>query len=293
MVFLSIEIVMWFFFSLISFACVLILVETPHPGGNVTWLVASIFTPPPHFAMVTITSPPPPIPPPPPHPSPRSLSLVWLAWIKVPMMHGATTSTVSSASTPVTNVPFAESAASNQVCPFILGFLFCFNLRFLDLCPHMSRHDHSPFTVKSTSYISIHTVCVHTFHSFVSLFNETKVSKWKTASKKSFNFISRWQISCGSYQTFLMHLWSSVVFSVCLCLHCWDLCRLYICGVALQSTSLYSISEFQFLTKCPRSNHCPHSLLFCTLCITCNKKYCITFIQNLNAFELSVLYQSY
>ncbi|XP_069550537.1 muscleblind-like protein 3 isoform X1 [Brachyistius frenatus] len=32
----------------------------------------------------------------------------------VPMMHGATTSTVSSASTPVTNVPFAESAASNQ-----------------------------------------------------------------------------------------------------------------------------------------------------------------------------------
>ncbi|XP_022615966.1 muscleblind-like protein 3 isoform X2 [Seriola lalandi dorsalis] len=33
----------------------------------------------------------------------------------VPMMHGATTSTVSSASTPVTNVPFAESAASNQI----------------------------------------------------------------------------------------------------------------------------------------------------------------------------------
>uniref|UniRef100_A0A8B9H1N6 Muscleblind-like splicing regulator 3 n=1 Tax=Astyanax mexicanus TaxID=7994 RepID=A0A8B9H1N6_ASTMX len=32
----------------------------------------------------------------------------------VPMMHGATTSTVSSATTPVTNVPFAESAASNQ-----------------------------------------------------------------------------------------------------------------------------------------------------------------------------------
>uniref|UniRef100_A0A3Q2QR48 Muscleblind-like splicing regulator 3 n=2 Tax=Fundulus heteroclitus TaxID=8078 RepID=A0A3Q2QR48_FUNHE len=32
----------------------------------------------------------------------------------VPMMHGAT-STVSSASTPVTNVPFAESAASNQL----------------------------------------------------------------------------------------------------------------------------------------------------------------------------------
>ncbi|XP_047013126.1 muscleblind-like protein 3 isoform X1 [Ictalurus punctatus] len=35
----------------------------------------------------------------------------------VPMMHGATTSTVSSATTPVTNVPFAESAASNQTLP--------------------------------------------------------------------------------------------------------------------------------------------------------------------------------
>uniref|UniRef100_A0A8C2XKD2 Muscleblind-like splicing regulator 3 n=1 Tax=Cyclopterus lumpus TaxID=8103 RepID=A0A8C2XKD2_CYCLU len=34
-----------------------------------------------------------------------------------PMMHGATTSTVSSASTQVTNVPFAESAASNQTPP--------------------------------------------------------------------------------------------------------------------------------------------------------------------------------
>ncbi|XP_035506586.1 muscleblind-like protein 3 isoform X5 [Scophthalmus maximus] len=33
------------------------------------------------------------------------------------MMHGATTSSVSSASTPVTNVPFAESAASNQQSP--------------------------------------------------------------------------------------------------------------------------------------------------------------------------------
>uniref|UniRef100_A0A672GG21 Muscleblind-like protein 3 n=1 Tax=Salarias fasciatus TaxID=181472 RepID=A0A672GG21_SALFA len=44
-----------------------------------------------------------------------------------PMMHGATTSTVSSASTPVTNVPFAESAASNQVCSFIsVLFLFQF-----------------------------------------------------------------------------------------------------------------------------------------------------------------------
>ncbi|XP_058505836.1 muscleblind-like protein 3 isoform X4 [Solea solea] len=32
----------------------------------------------------------------------------------VPMMHGAATSNVSSASTPVTTVPFAESAASNQ-----------------------------------------------------------------------------------------------------------------------------------------------------------------------------------
>uniref|UniRef100_A0A3B5MBC5 Muscleblind-like splicing regulator 3 n=1 Tax=Xiphophorus couchianus TaxID=32473 RepID=A0A3B5MBC5_9TELE len=43
----------------------------------------------------------------------------------VPMMHGAT-STVSSASTPVTNVPFAESAASNQVCSFI-SVLFYFS----------------------------------------------------------------------------------------------------------------------------------------------------------------------
>ncbi|XP_076015770.1 muscleblind-like protein 3 isoform X3 [Genypterus blacodes] len=34
--------------------------------------------------------------------------------LSVPMMHGATSSTVSSASTPVTNVPFAESAASTQ-----------------------------------------------------------------------------------------------------------------------------------------------------------------------------------
>uniref|UniRef100_A0A672NUQ5 Muscleblind-like splicing regulator 3 n=1 Tax=Sinocyclocheilus grahami TaxID=75366 RepID=A0A672NUQ5_SINGR len=42
----------------------------------------------------------------------------------VPMMHGATTSTVSSAATPVTNVPFAESATSNQVCPFILASPF-------------------------------------------------------------------------------------------------------------------------------------------------------------------------
>lgn len=40
---------------------------------------------------------------------------------KVPMMHGASTSTVSSTTTPITNVPFAESAASNQVCPLILA----------------------------------------------------------------------------------------------------------------------------------------------------------------------------
>ncbi|XP_018598774.1 muscleblind-like protein 3 isoform X5 [Scleropages formosus] len=42
----------------------------------------------------------------------------------VAMMHGATPSTVSSATTPVTNVPFADTPASNQVCPFIwLSFL--------------------------------------------------------------------------------------------------------------------------------------------------------------------------
>ncbi|XP_076877353.1 muscleblind-like protein 3 isoform X2 [Brachyhypopomus gauderio] len=35
----------------------------------------------------------------------------------VPMMHGATTSTVSSATTPVTNVPFADSASTNQTPP--------------------------------------------------------------------------------------------------------------------------------------------------------------------------------
>uniref|UniRef100_A0A8C9RMM7 Muscleblind like splicing regulator 3 n=1 Tax=Scleropages formosus TaxID=113540 RepID=A0A8C9RMM7_SCLFO len=42
----------------------------------------------------------------------------------IAMMHGATPSTVSSATTPVTNVPFADTPASNQVCPFIwLSFL--------------------------------------------------------------------------------------------------------------------------------------------------------------------------
>uniref|UniRef100_A0A4W5QYD4 Muscleblind-like splicing regulator 3 n=1 Tax=Hucho hucho TaxID=62062 RepID=A0A4W5QYD4_9TELE len=49
------------------------------------------------------------------HPHSRLLSAPGFT---VPMMHGATTSTVSSASTPVTNVPFAESAASNQVCRY-------------------------------------------------------------------------------------------------------------------------------------------------------------------------------
>uniref|UniRef100_A0A8C6UCJ7 Muscleblind-like splicing regulator 3 n=1 Tax=Neogobius melanostomus TaxID=47308 RepID=A0A8C6UCJ7_9GOBI len=39
----------------------------------------------------------------------------------VPMMHGSTT-TVSSASTPVTNVSFAESAVSNQVCSLIPNY---------------------------------------------------------------------------------------------------------------------------------------------------------------------------
>ncbi|XP_048032626.1 muscleblind-like protein 3 isoform X2 [Megalobrama amblycephala] len=41
----------------------------------------------------------------------------YLSGHPVPMMHGATTSTVSSATTPVTNVPFAESATSNQTPP--------------------------------------------------------------------------------------------------------------------------------------------------------------------------------
>uniref|UniRef100_A0A8C4HU72 Muscleblind-like splicing regulator 3 n=1 Tax=Dicentrarchus labrax TaxID=13489 RepID=A0A8C4HU72_DICLA len=54
-------------------------------------------------------------------------------YIYFPMMHGATTSTVSSASTPVTNVPFAESAASNQVCSFI-SVLFYFSSRGSESC---------------------------------------------------------------------------------------------------------------------------------------------------------------
>lgn len=78
-----------------------------------------------HIIPVPPPLPSPPRPFPPPRPYPRPLSFVWLARIKVPMMHGATTSTVSSASTPVTNVPFAESAASNQVCSFI-SVLFWF-----------------------------------------------------------------------------------------------------------------------------------------------------------------------
>lgn len=58
---------------------------------------------------------------PPPLHLPPSLVSCLTRLKKVPMMHGATTSTVSSATTPVTNVPFAESATSNQVCPFILA----------------------------------------------------------------------------------------------------------------------------------------------------------------------------
>uniref|UniRef100_A0A8C7CTM0 Muscleblind-like splicing regulator 3 n=1 Tax=Oncorhynchus kisutch TaxID=8019 RepID=A0A8C7CTM0_ONCKI len=76
----------------------------------------------------------------------------------VPMMHGATTSTVSSASTPVTNVPFAESASSNQVCPFILGSLFGFYLygvRSLAIKTQIFYH-----------LIYIHTVCVSHFTFF-------------------------------------------------------------------------------------------------------------------------------
>ncbi|KAL4648281.1 muscleblind-like protein 3 isoform X1 [Arapaima gigas] len=41
----------------------------------------------------------------------------------VPMMHGAAPSTVSSATTPVTNVPFADAPTSNQVWPLHLAFL--------------------------------------------------------------------------------------------------------------------------------------------------------------------------
>uniref|UniRef100_A0A3B5MBE2 Muscleblind-like splicing regulator 3 n=1 Tax=Xiphophorus couchianus TaxID=32473 RepID=A0A3B5MBE2_9TELE len=58
-------------------------------------------------------------------PTGESFSAATTSGSTVPMMHGAT-STVSSASTPVTNVPFAESAASNQVCSFI-SVLFYFS----------------------------------------------------------------------------------------------------------------------------------------------------------------------
>lgn len=37
---------------------------------------------------------------------------------KVPMMHGATPTTVSAATTPATSVPFAATATANQVWPF-------------------------------------------------------------------------------------------------------------------------------------------------------------------------------
>uniref|UniRef100_A0A8C7TQC9 Muscleblind-like splicing regulator 3 n=1 Tax=Oncorhynchus mykiss TaxID=8022 RepID=A0A8C7TQC9_ONCMY len=83
----------------------------------------------------------------------------------VPMMHGATTSTVSSASTPVTNVPFAESASSNQVCPFILGSLFGFYL-----------YGVRSLAIKTPIFynlIYIHPVCVSHFTFFQSRFNVT------------------------------------------------------------------------------------------------------------------------
>ena len=39
--------------------------------------------------------------------------------LKVPMMHGATPTTVSAATTPATSVPFAATATGNQVWQFI------------------------------------------------------------------------------------------------------------------------------------------------------------------------------
>lgn len=41
---------------------------------------------------------------------------------KVPMMHGATPTTVSAATTPATSVPFAATATANQVCPLLMAF---------------------------------------------------------------------------------------------------------------------------------------------------------------------------
>lgn len=94
--------------------------------------------------------------PPPPRPYPRPLSFVLLAWIKVPMMHGATTSTVSSASTTVTNVPFAESAATNQVCSLI-SVLFYFSSVDSESCFHVFHQ------VTETPACSV-TCVMSTFH---------------------------------------------------------------------------------------------------------------------------------
>lgn len=47
---------------------------------------------------------------------------------KVPMMHGATPTTVSAATTPATSVPFAATATANQVWPFQWLSFMCSDL---------------------------------------------------------------------------------------------------------------------------------------------------------------------
>lgn len=47
---------------------------------------------------------------------------------KVPMMHGATPTTVSAATTPATSVPFAATATANQVWPFQWLYFTCSDL---------------------------------------------------------------------------------------------------------------------------------------------------------------------
>lgn len=85
---------------------------------DVTWLVAVIpATPPnpPHVAMVTLKK------------NQKKKNIYTLhppvcrfhgSLPKVPMMHGATPTTVSAATTPATSVPFAATATANQVWPF-------------------------------------------------------------------------------------------------------------------------------------------------------------------------------
>lgn len=81
-------------------------------------------------------------------------------------MHGATTSTVSSASTPVTNVPFAESAASNQVCSFS-SLVLAQEVLFIVIRPKKKKS-----TCLQCHVYYVHISSVYTFQSVVMLANE-------------------------------------------------------------------------------------------------------------------------